>query len=351
MALKTDSLWQLFAFSGVASCCAELATVPIDVTKTRLQLSGELGAATKYKGALDAVRTIVREEGLAALYKGVQPALLRQATYGSLRIGLYEPIKTALVEALPVSGGPLPAPGAAAPPALLHKLLAGVLCGGMASAMCTPTDVVKVRMMADTSVTNPRYRNVFHAFGAIYRAEGATGLYRGVSPTVQRAAVVAAVELASYDECKSLLMRWAGLPPGSMWTHLGASLMAGFLCTLASSPLDVIKSRVMNQPVDASGRGLTYSSTVDCFRKAVKAEGVMSLWKGFWPNFGAYACDSVGGGGSVALPHRLFIVASTPTPRFSPSQPALAPTALSRSWSLSSCETHSVPPALPRRSE
>lgn len=48
----------------------ELATVPIDVVKTRLQLSGELGASAKYNGAVHAVRTIVREEGLAALYKG-----------------------------------------------------------------------------------------------------------------------------------------------------------------------------------------------------------------------------------------------------------------------------------------
>ena len=23
----------------------------------------------------------------------------------------------------------------------------------------------------------------------------------------------------------------------------------------------------------------------DCFRKSVAAEGVLSLWKGFWPNF------------------------------------------------------------------
>jgi hypothetical protein len=284
MALKTDSPWQLFLFSGIASCCGELATVPIDVTKTRLQLSGELGKAAKYSGALDAVRTIVREEGARALYKGVQPALLRQATYGSLRIGMYEPIKAALAVALPTNSS---GAGAGAPPALLHKVLAGVTAGALASALCTPTDVVKVRMMADASVGTPRYRNVFHAFADIYAREGARGLYTGVSPTVQRAAVVAAVELATYDECKTVLISWGGLSPSSVWTHLGASLMAGFFTTIASSPLDVIKSRVMNQPVDAAGRGVTYSSTVDCFRKSVKAEGLSSLWKGFWPNFGA----------------------------------------------------------------
>jgi hypothetical protein len=55
--------------------------VPIDVTKTRLQLSGELGAKAKYSGAIHAVRTIIAEEGFAALYKG---AIVRELR-GSLR--------------------------------------------------------------------------------------------------------------------------------------------------------------------------------------------------------------------------------------------------------------------------
>lgn len=259
--------------------------MPIDVVKTRMQLQGELGAAAKYKSSLQAFPTIVREEGLLALYKGVQPALLRQATYGSLRIGLYEPIKAYVSASL--DGGRTGA--SAGTPSLFTKLLSGVLCGGLASAVCNPTDVVKVRMMADNTAAGvaPRYKNVFHAFGEIHRAEGFRGLYKGVSPTVQRAAVVAAVELASYDEIKTQLVEVAGMNGKSSITHLTASILAGFLCTIASSPLDVIKSRVMNQPVDAAGRGLRYTSTVDCFRKSVRAEGLLSLWKGFWPNFGA----------------------------------------------------------------
>jgi len=304
MALATEKRWQLFAFSGVASCCGELVTVPIDVVKTRLQLVGEGGAAPRYRGSLHAVRSIVAEEGALALYKGVQPALLRQATYGSLRIGMYEPIKAAFGQLLDPAWTP------ATPATLLHKLLSGCVCGGVAAAICVPTDVVKVRMMADgmqsattrgpagasaaaatalatAAATGPRYRNVVHAFRDIASKEGVRGLYTGISPTVQRAAIVAAVELASYDECKGLLVRHLGFGATAITTHFSASLMAGFLTTIASSPADVVKSRIMAQPVDARGRGLTYSSTLDCIRKTVAAEGALSLWRGFWPNFGA----------------------------------------------------------------
>jgi hypothetical protein len=350
MALKTDSLWQLFMFSGMASCTAELATVPIDVVKVRMQLQGELGAVQRYRSSLHAFPQIIREEGFLALYKGkrqgpaarsplpsrrtvhspatcsachllccccssdtplpflrattpparagVQPALLRQATYGSLRIGMYEPIKTS-VHAL-VSGTTPRADGTQAPPTMLEKGLSGMLSGALASGLCNPTDVVKVRMQADGmqllpdgTRAPPRYRGIVHAFGDIWRTEGARGLYKGVSPTVQRAAVVAGVELATYDECKMALIR-LGLPEASAVTHLTASIAAGFLCTLASSPLDVVKSRVMNQPVDAQGRGMRYSSTADAFKKSVQAEGVLALWKGFWPNFGTWRVHRLG---------------------------------------------------------
>ncbi len=37
--------------------------------------------------------TVGREEGVAGLFKGLTPALLRQAVYSSVRMGVYEPIR------------------------------------------------------------------------------------------------------------------------------------------------------------------------------------------------------------------------------------------------------------------
>jgi hypothetical protein len=204
---------------------------------------------------------------------------------------MYEPIKQAIAKALSGGSSSSSSSSPQQAPALLHKVLSGMVSGGLSSAICNPTDVVKVRMQADTGASSkaggaaPRYRNVFHAFRVIFETEGMRGLYKGVGPTVQRAAAVAAVELSSYDECKELIVRSLGWAPSEVKTHLSASIAAGFLATIASSPFDVVKSRVMNQPVDANGKGLRYSSTVDCFRKSIAAEGVLSLWKGFLPNF------------------------------------------------------------------
>ena len=51
-----------------------------------------------YNGTMDCASKLVKAEGPGALFKGLPPALLRQSTYGSLRYGLYGPIKNSMGE-------------------------------------------------------------------------------------------------------------------------------------------------------------------------------------------------------------------------------------------------------------
>ena len=70
--------------------------MPIDVVKTRLQMDGSGGSVKAYNGSVDCATKLVRSEGPSSLFKGLPPALLRQSTYGSLRYGLYGPIKDSM---------------------------------------------------------------------------------------------------------------------------------------------------------------------------------------------------------------------------------------------------------------
>ncbi|RHN42039.1 putative mitochondrial carrier domain-containing protein [Medicago truncatula] len=49
---------------------------PFTVVKTRLQLQTPLHQARPYSGIYDAFRTIKREEGFSALYRGIVPGLV-----------------------------------------------------------------------------------------------------------------------------------------------------------------------------------------------------------------------------------------------------------------------------------
>merc|ERR1719440_2458256 len=45
---------------------------------------------------MDCASKLAKAEGPGALFKGLPPALVRQSTYGSLRYGLYGPIRNSL---------------------------------------------------------------------------------------------------------------------------------------------------------------------------------------------------------------------------------------------------------------
>lgn len=69
---------------------------PIDVVKTRLQVSGEGTRNYKALGIGGTVSVIAKEEGIPAFWKGIGAAWMREASYTSLRLGLYGPIKHAM---------------------------------------------------------------------------------------------------------------------------------------------------------------------------------------------------------------------------------------------------------------
>merc|ERR1719262_1366612 len=92
--MESKSVWRGLFYGGFASCTAEVVTMPVAVVKTRLQMDGATGKS--YNGGLDCARKMVAAEGVGALFKGLPPALVRQSTYGSLRYGLYSPIRDML---------------------------------------------------------------------------------------------------------------------------------------------------------------------------------------------------------------------------------------------------------------
>ena len=79
---------------------AETITFPVDTAKTRLQLQGQncdkRWARQRYRGMLNCLVTLVKEEGVASVYQGITPALIRQAVYGTIKFGLYYSAKESL---------------------------------------------------------------------------------------------------------------------------------------------------------------------------------------------------------------------------------------------------------------
>lgn len=212
---------------------ATVVVQPLDLIKTRLQISGQGGTAKEYNGALDAIAKIVKREGFTSLYKGLTAGLLRQATYTTTRLGTY----TFLNEKYKKETGKAAN--------LFVSMGLGVCAGITGSFVGNPAEISLIRMTADGRLPLDQRRNytsVVNALARIVREEGMLTLWRGCIPTMGRAAVVNAAQLSSYSQAKQLLIK-SGYFTEGIFMHFTASMISGFVTTVASMPVDIAKTR------------------------------------------------------------------------------------------------------------
>lgn len=249
--------------------------------------------------------------------RGVAPSMLREASYSTIRYGAYEPIKTFIqnsstgsssFSSTASSSGDLPRAAAAQMP-LWQKVAAGGLAGALGAAGATPSDLIKVRMQAHvhdqelaivSHTRRPPPSGVWRTAAHIYRHEGGLpGLYRGVGPTTVRAAILTASQLPVYDHTKHMLLSHpavAGRVKEGPALHFVCSMVAGFACAFTTAPVDIVKTRYMNQEFCGQGKPQRYTGIVDCLVKSVRHGGVLSLWAGFvpsWVRLGPHTCISL----------------------------------------------------------
>lgn len=280
-----------FVEGGIASIVAGCSTHPLDLIKVRMQLQGEnhvpsLRPALAFHANSSTVHVsapprvgpvavgvrIIQQEGVSALFSGVSATVLRQTLYSTTRMGLYDILKQKWTD-----------PETRNMP-LVRKIAAGLIAGGIGAAVGNPADVAMVRMQADGRLPPAQrrnYKSVVDAITSMAKQEGVTSLWRGSSLTVNRAMLVTASQLASYDQIKETILSKGWMRDG-LGTHVTASFAAGFVAAVASNPVDVIKTRVMNMKVEA-GKEPPYKGALDCALKTVRSEGPMALYKGFIP--------------------------------------------------------------------
>ncbi|GBG81440.1 hypothetical protein CBR_g32117 [Chara braunii] len=80
---------QTLAIGGTAGSTAAFFTTPFDVIKTRLQTQVP-GLSAKYNGVGHALTTILAEEGISGLYRGVGPRLFIYVSQGAIFFASYE---------------------------------------------------------------------------------------------------------------------------------------------------------------------------------------------------------------------------------------------------------------------
>lgn len=284
----------------IAASCAMVITSaafnPFDVVKTKLQTQNQLSAdASKrlYNGVLHTMRRVCAEDGfIRGLWlPGLTASVVRDIFNGGIRMGCYPAAVRTVHEHAPWAN-------AGGPPGFGTKVLAGLLTGFTGAVIANPTDVIKVRLQAEAgtieggvyvtglksgSAPSP---NTFACMWRLAAEEGVRrGLYRGAGVNCARAALITSGQMVAYDETKQVLAAcniWPFTYEGARVA--GASFMSGVSAATFAAPVDLVRSRIMDDS-QTSRHKATYRGALDCAWRTVRVEGPFALWKGWVPSY------------------------------------------------------------------
>ncbi|KAG7282062.1 hypothetical protein CRUP_023578 [Coryphaenoides rupestris] len=207
---------------------------PFDTVKVRLQVQNV--DKPLYRGTFHCFQSIVRQESILGLYKGI----------GSPMMGLTF-INAIVFGAMRMLGRDTPT----------NQFLAGAAAGAIQSVICCPIELAKTRLQmqgtGEKKVSGGRrlYKNSMDCLWRIYQREGLRGINRGMVTTFVRETPAFGVYFLAYD----VQTRALGCEPNAPYTIpklLFAGGMSGIVCWISTYPVDVIKSRLQADGVGGS---------------------------------------------------------------------------------------------------
>lgn len=260
-----------FIAGGVAGAVEGVITYPFEWSKTRLQLIDK--SSTASRNPLVLIYNTARAQGVSTIYTGCPAFVVGNTVKASVRFLGFDSIKKLLADKEGKLSGP-------------RGVLAGLGAGLLESVVAvTPFEAIKTALIDDKQSAKPRYQGNF-VTGSIRCVKdlGLKGLYAGVVPVSLRQASNQAVRLGCYNKIKSSIQQASNTPPdqplSSAMTFL-VGAFSGIVTVYTTMPIDTVKTRMQ-----AIGAAEKYSSTVNCFAKIFKEEGLKTFWKGATPRLG-----------------------------------------------------------------
>ncbi|TKA42448.1 hypothetical protein B0A54_06898 [Friedmanniomyces endolithicus] len=253
------------SFSGaIAGAASGVVTCPLDVIKTKLQAgnSFHIGGAHRpgppasqlYYGLIGTTRTILKDDGIRGMYRGLAPMLIGYLPTWAVYMAVYNSSREYFYD----NGWNMRERDK-----VLAQMMSAVTAGACSTLTTNPIWVIKTRFMSQMSpsrsdgVRTPwHYTSTLDAARKMYRAEGLAVFYSGLGPALLGLTHVA-IQFPLYEYFKQ---RFTGLEMGESApkssgatdgrTTLGilaATFLSKTSATMATYPHEVLRTRMQTQ--------------------------------------------------------------------------------------------------------
>lgn len=192
-----------FLSGALAGCAATVGSYPFDFLRTVLASQGE---PKIYANLRSAFIGTLKLKGVRGLYAGLTPTLVVIIPYAGIQFGSYDTFKHwTMALSRKVSDG---STKESFSKVQLVNTTCGFAAGITAKSICHPLDVVKKRFQMEGLRRHPRYganvegdisKSVWYATKRIVQSEGIQGLYKGLYPSLVKAAPASAITFLVYE--------------------------------------------------------------------------------------------------------------------------------------------------------
>ncbi|XP_024069864.1 mitochondrial thiamine pyrophosphate carrier [Terrapene carolina triunguis] len=173
-----------FVCGGLAACTATMTVQPLDTLRTRFAAQGE---PKVYRNLRHAVVTMYQTEGPLTFYRGLTPTIIAVFPYAGLQFSFYNLLQQLYKRVMPSEGMNA---------GNVKNLVCGSCAGVISKTLTYPFDLFKKRLQvggfeqARAAFGQVRtYKGLMDCAGQIVREEGPVGLFKGLSPSLLKAAL------------------------------------------------------------------------------------------------------------------------------------------------------------------
>ncbi|KAL9111588.1 MAG: hypothetical protein Q9227_004076 [Pyrenula ochraceoflavens] len=261
------------AISGAGGGLAAMAlTYPLITLSTRAQVESKRAHTT----TLDAVRNIIRREGISGLYSGLESALFGIGVTNFVYYYWYEWTRAGFEKAAVKAGR------VSKKLTTVESIIAGAIAGSATVIITNPIWVVNTRMTARQSAAESqelpgpgekpkKSPSTIATLLSLLREEGPQALFAGVLPALVLV-INPILQYTFFEQLKNVVENRRRVTPKDAF-FLGA--LGKLFATSLTYPYITVKSRAHVAKKDAPKEGMTES-----LRRVIREEGWSGLYKG-----------------------------------------------------------------------
>ncbi|KAL3069747.1 hypothetical protein niasHS_015981 [Heterodera schachtii] len=264
------------ASGGTAAAVSKTAVAPIERVKLLLQVqdaSIHITADKRYKGIIDVLVRVPKEQGFLSLWRGNLANVIRYFPTQALNFAFKDTYKRIFTQGVDKEKQFWKF--------FAMNLASGGAAGATSLCFVYPLDFARTRLAADVGKADAReFKGLADCIMKILKSDGPIGLYRGFFVSVQGIIIYRAAYFGCFDTAKMLFS-----PEGkqmNFFVNWAIAQVVTVSSGVLSYPWDTVRRRMMMQ----SGRkDIMYKNTLDCAIKIIKNEGLLKgMFKGALSN-------------------------------------------------------------------